>query len=395
VARPATGTVVEREGVRGRSYALRFRVGGKRQFEVLGRSPEWDRKKAEQALTDRLAQVRLGIWKPQRPERVEVAPADRSVHVFASAWFERRGHEVSERTREHWLWALSNHLLVVLGETPVGEIGPEEIDTFKRVKLSEGALSPGSVNKALRVLAMIIDDAIAYGIHAGPNPCRGRLLKTSKPRRTWLEPDEAGALIDAAGHHRALLAVQILGGLRIGEVINLRWRSVDLSRAKLTVEASKTDAGRREIDLSPSLLDELKLHRAGATYDGPNDLVFATKNGTHRARGNISKQILRPAIRAANVTREEAGLPLLPVGITNHSLRRSYASLLYEAGANPAYVMSQMGHTNSGLALEIYAKKMEVQRDTGQRMDALVRPDWNGTGETIEFVDVQVGAGAA
>lgn len=83
------------------------------------------------------------------------------------------------------------------------------------------------------------------------------------------------------------------------------------------------------------------------------------------------------------------------MGITNHSLRRSYASLLYEAGANPAYVMSQMGHTNSGLALEIYAKKMEVQRDTGQRMDALVRPDWNGTGETIEFVDVQVGAGAA
>lgn len=37
MARPATGTVVEREGVRGRSYALRFRVGGKRQFEVLAR----------------------------------------------------------------------------------------------------------------------------------------------------------------------------------------------------------------------------------------------------------------------------------------------------------------------------------------------------------------------
>jgi hypothetical protein len=34
--------------------------------------------------------------------------------------------------------------------------------------------------------------------------------------------------------------------------------------------------------------------------------------------------------------------------------------------------MSQMGHTSSALALEIYAKKMERSRDTGARMDALV-----------------------
>ena len=106
--------------------------------------------------------------------------------------------------------------------------------------------------------------------------------------------------------------------------------------------------------------------------------MFATKNGTRRERSNITRQILRPAIKAANQAREAAGQPPLPDGITNHSLRRTFASLLYEAGANPAYVMSQMGHTSSSLALEIYAKKMEVARDTGQRMDALVRPNWNG-----------------
>jgi hypothetical protein len=41
-----------------------------------------------------------------------------------------------------------------------------------------------------------------------------------------------------------------------------------------------------------------------------------------------------------------------------------FASLLYEAGASPAYVMAQ-GHTSSALALEVYAKNMERQRDTG------------------------------
>jgi integrase len=119
--------------------------------------------------------------------------------------------------------------------------------------------------------------------------------------------------------------------------------------------------------------------------------VFCTTTGTRRERSNITRQILRPAIKAANQAREAAGQPPLPDGITNHSLRRTFASLLYEAGANPAYVMSQMGHTSSSLALEIYAKKMEVARDTGQRMDALVRPNWDGNGElTAELDEVAV-----
>ena len=49
----------------------------------------------------------------------------------------------------------------------------------------------------------------------------------------------------------------------------------------------------------------------------------------------------------------------VPIGAgRTHSLRRTFASLLYEAGASPAYVMSQMGHTSASLALEVYAKKM-------------------------------------
>ena len=78
--------------------------------------------------------------------------------------------------------------------------------------------------------------------------------------------------------------------------------------------------------------------------------------------------------------RAKAGLP--PIGdTTNHTLRRTFASLLYEAGASPAYVMSQMGHKSAALALEVYARKMDRQRDTGERMDALVRgADWAQTG---------------
>ena len=226
----------------------------------------------------------------------------------------------------------------------------------------------------------MLDDAIGYELHAGPNPVRGRLLKAARPLRTWLETDEAAALIDGAGDHRALIATLVLAGPRIGEATALRWRVVGLARGKLTIEKSKTDAGERVIDLSPMLLEELKLQRAEATFEGPDDYVFATKNGTARERSNVTRQILRPAIKAANAKRAKTELP--PLGeTTNHTLRRTFASLLYEAGASPAYVMSQMGHRSAALALEVYAKKMERQRDTGERMDALVRgAEWAQAG---------------
>jgi hypothetical protein len=39
--------------------------------------------------------------------------------------------------------------------------------------------------------------------------------------------------------------------------------------------------------------------------------------------------------------------------------------------------MSQLGHASAALALEVYAKVQQRQRDTGARMDALIRPpDW-------------------
>jgi integrase len=128
------------------------------------------------------------------------------------------------------------------------------------------------------------------------------------------------------------------------------------------------------------LLDELKAHKAGARFAAPSDLVFTTSKGTPLHRANISNRLLAGALERANIKRAEHGRPPIE-GVTNHTLRRTFASLLYEAGASPAYVMDQMGHTSSALALEVYARKMDRDRATGARMDALIRgADWAQVG---------------
>jgi integrase len=140
------------------------------------------------------------------------------------------------------------------------------------------------------------------------------------------------------------------------------------------------------IDASPWLVEELVEHRMRSKFTSPTDLVFATRNRTRRQRSNISRQILAPAIEAADKKRAKEGrAPITKV--TNHSLRRTFCALLYEAGATPPSVMAQMGHTDAKLALEVYAKVMERKRDTGARMDALVRgPVLAGNGSTAESV---------
>lgn len=403
MARPADGQVLERVGKREDvvyvTFALRFRAYGKRRYVTLGTDKDgWTKTKAKEELANVLADVRRGIWRASVEETVEAPIEEPTFHVFASEYVEARRGELRPRSIESLEWALTGHLLPYFKKHKLSAITAEEVDRYRVTKvreqqLVERPLSNRSINATIQTLGQVLEQAVEYGL-LKTNPARGkrRRLKAERPRRTWLEVDEARSLLEAAGDHRALLATMMLAGLRVGEACGLRWRDVDLARGRLQVAESKTDAGVRVVDTSPDLRDELLAHKARAKASEPDDLVFPTRNGTARDRNNVRNRVLAGAIERANKARAKAGLPPIQ-GATNHTLRRTFASLLYEAGASPAFVMASMGHTNSALALEVYARKLERERDTGARMDALLRgAEWAqaGTSATPDAMSVLV-----
>jgi integrase len=205
MSRKATGQVLERDGKRGRTYALRFRAYGERRFLTLGRADEgWTRQKAEVELENVLADVRRGIWQPPAPEpAVEEPRPEPTFHEFASAWIEPRRHELGERTVEDYEWALSVHLLPFFARYRVGGITIEDVDRYRSAKVREGRLGARSINKTISYLSTILEVAVEYG-YMDRNPARGRRrrLKADAPRRQFLEADQVGALLDAAGRHR-------------------------------------------------------------------------------------------------------------------------------------------------------------------------------------------------
>jgi integrase len=87
---------------------------------------------------------------------------------------------------------------------------------------------------------------------------------------------------------------------------------------------------------------------------------------------NLRRRVVGPAVKRASEALTKAGAEPLPDKITPHSLRRTYASILYALGEAPPYVMAQMGHTDPSLALAIYARVMDRRDGEPERLAALV-----------------------
>jgi integrase len=379
-----------------RGFGCRFRFKGKRYHELLGSSTDgMTARKARVAMQDKMAEVRAGRWLP--PEEREPEPEPHVVptfHEFASEWFEqlvqeggRHGDGLAERSiRDLRDWRLREHVLPFFADFQLDAIKVEDMDRFRANLKREGRLSNASINKMIATVAAVMEQAVEYG-HASSNPAKGRRRKlpTTRPKRTYLDrPEQVVALLDAAAvldgrgwtvpYRRALIATLTFAGLRIGEALELRWKDAELGDhgnvlalpghrlpvGTIHVRGTKTDNADRRIRLAPVLHHELRVLRERRAPTSDDQLVFATGSGRALSRSNFGRRVLGPAVALANETLAEVGVIPIPGGITPHSLRRTYASLLVVRREDPATVMGQMGHATAGFTLEVYAKAMDL-----------------------------------
>jgi integrase len=386
------------------------------------------RRCATTKLRNTLTDVDRGVWVNPKTVKPEPEPVP-TFHEFSSEWYAdhklaggRRGRGLSETSSADLWWRLSHHLLPWFADKKLDEITVEDVDRYRLGKVRRAqeirdaaakgkpimqeytdrrgrkhrraarALSVTSINKTLATLAAVLDRALERELIAR-NPAtvggRRRRQPGAATRRSWLDrADHIAALLDGAGEldrraisragqRRALLATLVFAGLRIGEALSLRWRDVDLARQTITVRAAKTDAGVRVVNVLPVLYDELADYRA--RVDPRADaLVFGTSTGARQGATNVRRRILAAAVELANEQLAKTEAESLPSGLTPHSLRRTFASLLFALHETPPYVMAQMGHTTASLTLTLYARHMDRRDGEPERLLALVNgEDWS------------------
>ncbi len=162
----------------------------------------------------------------------------------------------------------------------------------------------------------------------------------------------------------------IFAGLRITELCELHWRSVDLATGWVHVQKSKMDAGIRSVRLRGALREELAAIRP--VDADPDAYVFATSTGGQQNPSNLRNRVLGPAAERASATLTARGLSPLQAAITPHSLRRTFASVLFAIGEPHPIVMQEMGHEQPTMTLGLYAQAMRCSDAEKARLQALV-----------------------
>ena len=176
--------------------------------------------------------------------------------------------------------------------------------------------------------------------------------------------------------------VRVLGysGVRNSELCDLRIRHVrlhDRGGARFHVPDAKTETGVRVVEMSPDLYEAFVEHldrfRRAGKPTGLDDYVVRNLRGGRISRQRIA-EVVREAAILASETRERRGLPPLP-STTPHSLRRTYISIALLANRfDVKWVMSQVGHADSKMTLDVYAQlEQRIKRNHGVRFDALIR----------------------
>lgn len=432
MARPATGQVVKPDGSR-RSFSLRVRAYGNRHRITLGRPEDgWTVVMAERELAIVLRDIDLGVWRPPQPDPSPPSEPDPSFHDFASDWFAAKSAEIATNTVASYRNDLTNHLLPFFKDHLLSQITIREVDRYRQAKVRQAAeisaaaqrgkprmveivdgrgrryrraerpLSARSINMHISLLGQILDLAVDHG-HIAGNPARGkrRRLKVTKPRPVHLDSAEhIAVLLEAAGElddtgravevfdrrgrtykqrrhnqttgRRAAIALLLLGGGRVSATGALLWRDVDLANGRFVVGRDKTEAGMREVDMLPLLREILTEHKAASERTEPDDPVLVTSHGKPRSRHNLRQDIVEPAVRRAEELLAERGAQPLPIGITPHKLRHTFASVLVAIGKDPTYVMNQLGHTDPAFTLRVYSHIMRRGPEERERLKALV-----------------------
>ena len=291
-------------------------------------------------------------------------------------------------------------------------------------------VGPRTINMSLDVISRVLTDAVKRGLLPS-NPAADRTLRLKVVQRkgNFLEADELLTVIEAAAGiddpvsrqtvsraelarrmrgegrmwkeiadelgvapstaiwlagryrtegrptaRRAILATLGCAGLRNSEVCALNIGDLDFAHGVIHVRDAKTEAGIRQVNMTPWLRDELLAYRATRPDAASTDPALPTRTGARRDKDNINRRVIAPAVRAANAVRAERGDSPLPAPVTAHTFRRTFITLMLEAGAPVPYVQAQVGHEDATTTLKIYAQvlKRRDRKRHGQAFDALM-----------------------
>lgn len=294
---------------------------------------------------------------------------------------------MAQSTRSRYQGIIDKYLIPSFGQASLRNIGNRAVQGFLS-GLAGSPLSYESRDKIRDVLSSILGSAVRFEFLVR-NPVEGLRLppgggaKRSKP---YISPQQAVALVELIPEpYATMVYVAVYTGLRVSELIALRWS--DIHEDSITVDErccrgdwgeTKTEASHATIAVPRSVIErihrlkiltvQVKAGRATRRYpavksDSPDDLVFqSVMRGRPVRDNNVLTRYIKPAARKLNIS-----------WVNWQVLRRSFATWLKMAGADVKDAQALMRHSRASTTLDIYQQFVpESQRRVVERLGSLV-----------------------
>ncbi len=337
----------------------------------LGRDPETNKRRqkwitvrgtkreAEAVLAEALVAAAQG--------KFGLAPNTLTVAGLLSVWLDASRRKWKPTT-EACMRSGVDVWVEVLGTVPVAKLTAADIERALTLFEKERKYAPKTCRRLFATLRCAMHWAVKRKL-VGSNPVDD-VEPPAIPRRevrVWTEEEVSRFLAVAVRTEKAMLFRMALAtGMRLGELLALRWEDVDFKSGVVYVRRTLADkaavkgiifqepksaASIRRVPLDPGTVQALKEHRkkqaavrlkAGEKWQDYS-LVFCTKNGTPYAHSDV-RQAMRRLVR-------EAGVPR----IRFHDIRHTHASLLLRHGVHPKVVAERLGHASVKTTLDIYS----------------------------------------
>jgi len=340
----------------------------------------------------RLAELEVSIEKGSyvKPKRITLAE-------WLSNWL--NGYVTTNcgiRTSQSYQSEVRRHLIPALGAIPLTQLQPQQLQNYYSQALTKGrtdgkgGLSARTVQYHHRILSEALSHAVKMGFLVRNVAEAADPPHPERRNMATLALEDIPKFLEATQEtpYYVLFYTALYTGMRLGELLGLRWCDVDLDIAFLSVVQAlykrsgvckmvkpKSSHSRRRIALSPSLVLLLREYKAEqqtqrillGKLPADSDLVFSHLDGKPLDPGVVSHTFAKVL--------KKARLP----HIRFHDLRHTHATLLLKGGVHPKIVSERLGHANIGITLDTYSHVLPgLQERAAEHFDNLVTRENGG-----------------
>lgn len=331
-------------------------------------------------------------WIRRMQDQVDIGLSYKSSQItfekFINDWLVTIESSVRPATFKQYNQYARNHISPYLGKYKLMELRPKHIQQRYNEMVKEG--------KGLRTVQythIVIHGALKHAVKLGlipRNPDDATTPPRPKPKEMkFLDEAQAQRFLFTAKENGdkyfALYHLAIASGMRMGEIVALRWSDLDVERGTLKIQRQltlakgggfeyttpKTKAGRRTIQLGASTLKILREHsqqqfglmqQAGNMWQEHN-LIFTSSIGTAINKDNLRKSF-KKSLKNADLSM-----------IRFHDLRHTAASLMLNHGIPVMVVSRRLGHAKPSITMDIYGHLIPGrQQEAADLMDELLIP---------------------